>query len=89
LRRCLILALLLVACDRQSPNAQTDADRDRCQQYGGGDIASAVAARTRLLQANEEHLVRHVHAYSWRAQAFIGLQKVGTSEGGLPQSTGP
>jgi hypothetical protein len=28
-----------------------------------------------LLQADDEHLVRHVHAYSWRAQTLIELQE--------------
>jgi hypothetical protein len=75
MRPCLILALLLAACDAQSANKQTDADRDRCQQYNGGHVATAVAACTRLLQAHDGALVRHVHAYRWRAQAFIDLQE--------------
>jgi len=74
--RCwFFLVLALAACDDASSNKQTDADRDRCQQYNGGDVASAVAACTRLLQADDVRLVRHVHAYNWRAQAFMELNE--------------
>jgi predicted RNA polymerase sigma factor len=71
----LVLVVALSACDEPSINKQTVADRDRCQQYDGGNAASAVDACTRLLQADDDRLVRHVHAYSWRAQALMDLNE--------------
>ena len=69
-----LLLLALAACEKPT-NKQTDKDRDRCQQYDGSSAAVAVDTCTRLLQADDARLVRHVHAYSWRAQAFTELQQ--------------
>ena len=75
MRGWLVLVLALAACDPPAAERQTEADRDRCQQYDGSDAATAVAACTRLLQADDERLVRRVHAYNWRAQAFMDLNE--------------
>ena len=69
----LVLVVALNACDTPFTNRQTSADWDRCQQYNSGNATSAVDACTRLLRADDERLVRHVHAYNWRAHALMDL----------------
>jgi tetratricopeptide (TPR) repeat protein len=75
MRGWLVLVVALSACDGPSINKQAAADRDRCQQYDEGNATSAVDACTRLLHADDDRLVRHVHAYSWRAQALMDLSE--------------
>jgi tetratricopeptide (TPR) repeat protein len=73
MRGLLVLTVVFSACDDPSINHQTSADWDRCQQYSDGNPASAVDACTRLLQADDDHLVRRVNAYNWRAHALMDL----------------
>src|SRR5215510_7066633 len=73
IRGCLVFVVALSACDSPSINQQTSADWDRCQQYNDGNPASAVDACTRLLQADDDRLVRRVYAYNWRAHALMDL----------------
>jgi Tfp pilus assembly protein PilF len=75
MRSCFVLLLALAACEDPNIKKQTDADRDRCQQYHGSDAAAAIDACTHLVQADDDRLVRYLHAYSWRAQAFMELQQ--------------
>jgi Tfp pilus assembly protein PilF len=74
MRSCLVLVLAIAACDSPGKK-QTAADRDRCQQYHALDAVAAVGACTRLLQANDDRLVRHDVARYWRALAFMELQE--------------